>query len=151
MARRIAKAVVAARDRGEVRDASALAAVVKAAIPKRFHGDIHPATRTFQAIRIHVNRELEGLSDFLERAVDELPEHGRIVVLAYHSLEDRIVKQTFRALAKGCTCPPKLPVCACGRKPRLALVGNRAQRPTPSEISANPASRSARLRVGERL
>jgi 16S rRNA (cytosine1402-N4)-methyltransferase len=151
MARRIAKAVVEARDRGEIRDASALAAVVKAAIPRRFHGDIHPATRTFQAIRIHVNRELEGLSDFLERAVEEIAEGGRIAVLAYHSLEDRIVKHTFRALAKGCICPPKLPVCACGRKPRLALVGSRAQRPTPSEVAANPASRSARLRVGERL
>lgn len=151
MARRIAKAVIEARDRGELGDASGLAAVVKSAIPKRFHGDIHPATRTFQAIRIHINRELEGLGDFLERAVDELAKGGRIAVLAYHSLEDRIVKQTFRALAKGCVCPPRLPVCACGRKPKLSLVGSRAQRPTPSEVAANAASRSARLRVGERL
>ncbi len=151
MARRVARAIVEARDRGELTDAANLAAVVERAIPRRFHGAIHPATRTFQALRIHVNRELEGLGEFVEEAVQALAPGGRLAVLSYHSLEDRTVKQTFRALAKGCICPPKLPTCACGRKPLLSLVTGRALRPSPAETAANPASRSARLRVGERL
>jgi len=151
MARPVARAILAARDRGELGGADDLARVVSEAIPRRMHGKIHPATRTFQALRIHVNRELEGLGDFVEAAIGLLRRGGRLVVIAYHSLEDRIVKQTLRALAKGCVCPPKLPVCACGRTPIVKLVGARALRPSPAEVAANPSSRSARLRVAERL
>lgn len=150
MAKRVARAIVEARDRGELKDAASLASVVERAIPRRFHGTIHPATRTFQALRIHVNGELEGLGGFVEEAAQALTPAGRLAVLAYHSLEDRVVKQTLRSLAKGCICPPKLPYCACGRKPVLSRHG-KALRPAPAETAVNPASRSARLRVGERL
>ena len=150
-ARRIAKAISAAQSEAPITDASRLAEVVSAAVPPHLRGKIHPATRTFQALRIHVNRELEGLGTAIERFVDLLCPGGRIVILAYHSLEDRIVKETFRSLAKGCICPPRLPVCACGRKPILALVHRRALRPSNEEVARNAASRSGRLRAGERL
>ena len=147
-ARRIAHTIV---ERRPVEDASSLARMVEHAVPDRFHGRVHPATRTFQALRIHVNRELEGLGDFVTEAFSLMAKGGRMVVLAYHSLEDRIVKQAFAALAKGCICPPKLPICACGRVPSLLLVSRKALRPAAEEVVQNNASRSARLRVGERL
>jgi 16S rRNA (cytosine1402-N4)-methyltransferase len=150
MARRIARAIVEAREESPIRDARRLADIVARAVPRPKAGQIHPATRTFQALRIAVNEELEGLGTFLELASGLLAKGGRIVVLAYHSLEDRIVKQTFAALAKGCICPPRLPVCACGRVPALRLPYRHALRPGPEEVAANPASRSARLRVGEK-
>ncbi len=150
-AKRIARAVVSAREQAPIRDAATLAGIVEKAVPRKFHGRIHPATRTFQALRIHVNRELENLRGFLEEAVDALQTGGRIVVLAYHSLEDRIVKETFRDLARGCICPPRMPVCGCGRTKTLRLVTRGAQRPGPDEVAANPASRSARMRAGEKL
>jgi len=147
-ARRIAHSIV---ERRPVTDASALARIVENAVPNRFHGRVHPATRVFQALRIHVNDELEGLGEFVAEAFALLVLGGRMAVLAYHSLEDRLVKQAFAALAKGCVCPPKLPLCACGRKPSLLLVTRKAGRPTAEETARNNASRSARLRVGERL
>lgn len=147
-ARRIAQTIVESRP---VENAAALARIVEHAVPNRFHGRVHPATRTFQALRIHMNGELEGLGEFVREAVGLLCVGGRIAVLAYHSLEDRIVKQTFAALAKGCVCPPRLPFCACGRTPDLALVARKAGRPSAEETARNNASRSARLRVGERL
>jgi len=151
MAKRIARAIVAAREEAPISDAARLARIVEEAVPAHLRGRIHPATRTFQALRIVINRELEGLGEFLELAVGLLAAGGRIVVLSYHSLEDRIVKQTFRALAHGCICPPRLPVCACGRTPSLSLVGRGATRPTEAEVKANPSSRSAKMRVGEKL
>jgi 16S rRNA (cytosine1402-N4)-methyltransferase len=150
-AKRIARAVVSARDSAPIGDAATLAAIVAKAVPRKFHGKIHPATRTFQALRIHVNRELDNLHEFLEEAVGMMQAGGRIVVLAYHSLEDRIVKETFRTLARGCICPPKLPVCGCGRTASLRLVTRGAMRPEQAEVEANPASRSARMRAGEKL
>jgi 16S rRNA (cytosine1402-N4)-methyltransferase len=150
MARRIARSIVEARAESPIRDARRLGDIVARAVPRPKAGQIHPATRTFQALRIAVNEELEGLGAFLERAVGLLSEGGRIAVLAYHSLEDRIVKQTFAALAKGCVCPPRLPLCACGRRPVLRLPYRHALRPGAEEVAANPASRSARLRVGEK-
>jgi 16S rRNA (cytosine1402-N4)-methyltransferase len=150
-ARRIAKAILAARSEAPITDAARLAEIVTAAVPPHLRGKIHPATRTFQALRIQVNRELEGLGTAIERCAGLLRPGGRIVILAYHSLEDRIVKETFRSLARGCICPPRLPVCACGRKPILKLVHRRALRPSGAETAKNPASRSARLRAGERL
>jgi len=150
-AKRIARAVVSARDSAPIGDAATLAAIVAKAVPRKFHGKIHPATRTFQALRIHVNRELDNLHEFLEEVVGMMQAGGRIVVLAYHSLEDRIVKETFKTLARGCICPPKLPVCGCGRTASLRLVTRGAMRPEQAEVEANPASRSARMRAGEKL
>jgi len=151
MAKRIARAIVTARETAPLSDAARLARIVEKAVPARLRGRIHPATRTFQALRIVVNREIEGLGAFLERAVDLLASGGRIAVLSYHSLEDRTVKQSFGALAKGCICPPKLPFCGCGRKPSLRLAKRGAARPSEAEVQANPSSRSAKLRVGEKL
>ncbi len=151
MARRIARAIEEVRASAPIEDAASLARIVHGAVPARFRGRVHPATRTFQAIRIFVNQELEGLGAFIEEAAGTLRIGGRIVVLAYHSLEDRIVKQAFAAMAKGCICPPRLPVCACGRTPSLRLVARKALRPSVEETTRNHASRSARLRVGERL
>lgn len=150
-AKRIARAIVSAREQASIRDAASLADIVEKAVPRKFHGKIHPATRTFQALRIHANRELDHLRDFFEEAVDMLPSGGRIAVLAYHSLEDRIVKETFRDLAKGCICPPRMPVCGCGRTKTLRLLNRGAMRPGPGEVASNPASRSARLRAGEKI
>jgi 16S rRNA (cytosine1402-N4)-methyltransferase len=105
----------------------------------------------FQALRIAVNEELEALDAGLAAALDLLRPGGRLVVLSYHSLEDRIVKRFFQAERRGCVCPPALPVCVCGRSPRLRLVTNPSVTPTDAEIAANPRARSARLRAAERL
>lgn len=111
----------------------------------------HPATLVFQALRIAVNDELEALEEGLEAAIDALAPGGRLVVIAYHSLEDRIVKQRLRSEARGCVCPPRQPVCTCGRTPRLRLLARRAVRPRDEETRDNPRARSARLRAAERL
>ena len=111
----------------------------------------HPATRVFQALRIAVNEELDALEAGLLAALELLRPGGRLVVLSYHSLEDRIVKRFFQAERRGCVCPPELPVCVCGRNPRLRLVSRRSITPTTAEIVANPRARSARLRAAERL
>jgi 16S rRNA (cytosine1402-N4)-methyltransferase len=152
-ANRIARAIVAARDERPVRTASDLSQIIEAAVPRPPAGrrPIHPATRTFQALRIAVNRELDVLEAALAAACDLLHPGGRLVVLAYHSLEDRIVKRFIAAERRGCMCPPVLPVCVCGRKPRLRPVGRQPQRPVAAETEANPRARSARLRVAERL
>ncbi len=103
------------------------------------------------ALRIAVNRELERLETFLEYAVDLLNPGGRLCVLAFHSLEDRIVKQRFKALEKGCTCPPQLPQCVCGQEPQLRILTKKVVRPTAEEIAANPKARSTRLRAAEKI
>ncbi|MBO9405632.1 MAG: 16S rRNA (cytosine(1402)-N(4))-methyltransferase, partial [Thermomicrobium sp.] len=112
---------------------------------------IHPATRVFQALRIAVNQELEALAAGLGQAVELLRPGGRLVVIAFHSLEDRLVKQFFRREAAACLCPPGTPVCICGHRPRLRLVTPRPVRPSAEEIARNPRSRSARLRAAERI
>lgn len=155
-ARRIARAIVRARADAPIETAAQLAAVVSAAVARPRHagrhGRIHPATRVFQALRIAVNAELDVLARALERAVDLLRPGGVLVVISYHSLEDRIVKRTFAAERRGCVCPPEVPVCICGRQPRLAAVGGtKAQVPTDAEVYANPRARSARLRAVVRL
>lgn len=111
----------------------------------------HPATLVFQALRIAVNDELGALEEGLDAALDALAPGGRVAVIAYHSLEDRIVKHRFRAEARGCVCPPRQPVCTCGRKPRVRIVTSRAIRAGDDEVRANPRARSARLRAAERL
>jgi 16S rRNA (cytosine1402-N4)-methyltransferase len=152
-ANRIANAIVAARATAPVSTAEELAALVERVAPgnPRTRRRIHPATRVFQALRIAVNEELDALQDGLAAAVDLLRPGGRLVVLSYHSLEDRIVKRFFAAERRGCTCPPEVPVCVCGKNPRLRLVTRPSLTPSADEIAANPRARSARLRAAERL
>jgi len=150
-ARRIAHAIARARGRAPIRTTRALAEIVAAAIPPRGPARIHPATRTFQALRIAVNDELEGLDRLLEQAVERLEPGGHIAVIAFHSLEDRLVKRTLRGLTRRCVCPRDLPVCACGRPGLVRLVTQRPIRPSAGELRDNPRSRSARLRAAERL
>ena len=126
-----------------------LARLIEKAIGKR--GKIHPATKTFQALRIAVNHELEHLESSLRQAIELLGHEGRLVVISYHSLEDRIVKQFMQKEARGCICPPGTPVCVCGHTPRLRLINKKVITPTEAEITLNPRSRSARLRVAERI
>ena len=150
---RIARAIVDARREAPVETAEELAALVVRVVPPnpRQPRRTHPATRVFQALRIAVNEELEALEAGLAAAVDLLRPGGRLVVLSYHSLEDRIVKRFLAAERRGCVCPPELPVCVCGRNPRVRLLTRRSVTPTPEEVAANPRSRSARLRAAERL
>ena len=150
---KIAKAIVAARSTAPVETAEDLAQLIETVSPgnPRQRRRIHPATRVFQALRIAVNEELDALHEGLAAAVDLLRPGGRLVVLSYHSLEDRIVKRFFNAERRGCTCPPEAPVCVCGRSPRLRLVTRPSMTPTAEEVEANPRARSARLRAAERL
>jgi 16S rRNA (cytosine1402-N4)-methyltransferase len=115
------------------------------------HRSIHPATLVFQALRIAVNDELNQLRRGLEAAVELCRPGGRMVVIAFHSLEDRIVKEFMRRMSSPCVCPPGLPVCRCGQRRRLRLVQRKAFQPTEAEVSANPRARSARLRAAERV
>ncbi len=150
---RIARAIVDARRTAPVTTAEELATLVERVAPPnpRIRRRTHPATRTFQALRIAVNEELEALEAGLAAAVDLLHPGGRLVVLSYHSLEDRIVKRFFQAERRGCVCPKEVPVCVCGRNPRLRLVSDPSVTPTAAEIAANPRARSARLRAAERV
>ncbi len=144
---RIARAIVAKRP---IRTTLQLAELIKRVVGGR-RGRIHPATRTFQALRIAVNQELENLESALKQAVDLLGFEGRLVVISYHSLEDRIVKQFMQREAKGCLCPPGTPTCLCGHKARLKLVTKRVMTPSLLEMQLNPRSRSAKLRAAERI
>ena len=148
--KRIAQFIVAARKEKPLTTTFELVDVIKKAIPKgaRIDGP-HPAKRTFQAIRIEVNNELGILAATMEAAVERLKSGGRIGVITFHSLEDRIIKQTFAKLVKGCTCPPQLPVCVCGKKPILKKAGNMV--PSATEVEENPRSRSARLRYAIKI
>jgi 16S rRNA (cytosine1402-N4)-methyltransferase len=150
---RIARAIVDARRTAPIATAEELAALIERVAPPnpRQPRRTHPATRVFQALRIAVNEELEALEAGLAAALDVLRPGGRLVVLSYHSLEDRIVKRFIAAERRGCTCPPELPVCVCGRNPRLRLLTRPSLTPTAAEIAANPRARSARLRAAERL
>jgi 16S rRNA (cytosine1402-N4)-methyltransferase len=127
-----------------------LAGVVEKAIGSR-RGKIHPATRTFMALRIAVNREFENLTTALKQTVNCLDDQGRLVVISYHSLEDRIVKQFMIRESKECICPPGTPICQCGHMPSLKIISKKAITPSLTEIKFNPRSRSAKLRVAERL
>jgi len=150
-ARPIARRIVKQRVGQPIHTSAELAHLVCQVVPRRSQGRIHPATRVFMALRIAVNQELENLRRLLEAVPTLLRSGGRICVLAFHSLEDRIVKQQFRALASPCTCPPTLPVCSCGAEPTLRLLTRRPVRPTPEEVAANPLSRSTLLRAAERI
>lgn len=151
-ASRIAEFIVEARKQKPLTQSEELVEVIKAAVPasaRRAGG--HPAKRTFQALRIEVNGELDVLKRGLDAAIRWLAPGGYIAVISYHSLEDRIVKDCFRHFAQGCTCPPDLPVCVCGNKPILKVLTRKPILPTQEEIERNPRSRSAKLRVAQRL
>ena len=150
---RIARAIVDARKTAPITTAEELAALIERVLPPnpRQPRRTHPATRVFQALRIAVNEELDALQEGLTAALDLLRPGGRLVVLSYHSLEDRIVKRFLAAERRGCVCPPEVPVCVCGRNPRLRLLTRPSLTPTAEEIAANPRARSARLRAAERL
>ena len=150
-ASRIAEFVVRARQEAPIETSEQLVDVIKAAIPasaRRAGG--HPAKRTFQALRIEVNSELDVLSSGLEAAVRWLNPGGRLVVISYHSLEDRIVKDLFNSYANRCTCPPDLPVCMCGKQPILDIVTRKPIVASPEEVARNPRARSAKLRVARK-
>ena len=148
--RAIARRIVHARDRAPITRSRELARLVAAAVPGR-PGGIHPATRTFQALRIAVNDELGSLETALPAAVEALAPGGRLAVISFHSLEDRIVKTFIRAEVRGCICPPELPACVCGREPRLRDLARHPITAGPAEVAANPRARSAKLRVAERV
>jgi 16S rRNA (cytosine1402-N4)-methyltransferase len=151
-ATQIARAIVRARRREELSSTQQLVDAIKAAvpIPAQFAGG-HPARRTFQALRIAVNDELAQLDAALPEAWDLLRPGGRLAAISFHSLEDRRVKRFLAARAKGCICPPEIPVCVCGRKPEAELLTRRAVAPTPGEVAANPRSKSAHLRAARKL
>ncbi|MBN2003233.1 MAG: 16S rRNA (cytosine(1402)-N(4))-methyltransferase RsmH [Anaerolineae bacterium] len=146
--RRIVRAIVAARP---ISTTQHLAEVILKALGRGKREPLHPATRTFQALRIAVNRELDVLTAALPQAVAALRPGGRLAVITFHSLEDRIVKHFFKQEARGCVCPPEAPICTCGRQPALKIVTQKAQAPSSEEVATNPRSRSAKLRVAERL
>ena len=151
-ARQIARAIVRRRAQQPFERTADLVETIKAAIPApaRF-GEGHPAKRVFQALRIEVNDELGALERALPAALEMLRPHGRLAVISFHSLEDRIVKRFLRDEEHGCTCPPDFPVCACGASPTLRAIPRRAIRPSAAEIARNPRSQSARLRVAVKL
>ncbi|HEX8976503.1 MAG TPA: 16S rRNA (cytosine(1402)-N(4))-methyltransferase RsmH [Solirubrobacteraceae bacterium] len=151
-ARQIARAIARARRRGGVGSTQQLVDTIKAAVPTpaQFAGG-HPARRTFQALRIAVNDELTQLEEALPAAWELLRPGGRLAAISFHSLEDRMVKRFLADRARGCICPPELPVCVCGRQPEAELLTRRAVAPTPGEVASNPRSRSAHLRAARKL
>ncbi len=150
--RRIASAICRKRKEQWINSSQELAEIIKYSVPKNYrYGRIHPATRTFQALRIEVNGELDRIERSIEKAVELLAPGGRIGIISFHSLEDRIVKQTFRRLAKKCSCPPEQMQCTCDRKPILKILTKKPVKPTKEEVDSNAPSRSAKFRFAERL
>jgi 16S rRNA (cytosine1402-N4)-methyltransferase len=151
-ARQIARAIVRRRKTQPFERTGDLVEVIKAAIPApaRF-GEGHPAKRVFQALRIDVNDELGALERALPAALEMLRPGGRLAVISFHSLEDRVVKRFLRSQEHGCTCPPDFPICTCGSKPTMRATPRRAVRPSPAEVARNPRAQSARLRVGTKV
>lgn len=152
-AKRITKAIGQERQRGNIKNTGALAEIVSRAIPSKHHPRrIHPATKTFLALRIAVNEELKKLEEILNDAPPLLTKGGRIGIIAFHSLEDRIVKETFKKMGSACICPPDLPQCICGgRQQVLQIITKHPLTPRAEEVSNNPRARSAKLRVAERV
>ena len=150
--RRISRWIVERRERGDpIETTKALAELVARAVGYRKTDKVHPATRTFQALRIAVNHELEGLAEFVEEAIDLLQSDGRFVAISFHSLEDRIMKQTLRRLAGQCECSPRAPVCSCGARRAVEILTRRPLVPGEEEVSENPRARSAKLRACRKL
>lgn len=145
----ISRAIVRAREQKRIETTLELAEIIKSAMPAAAKRDGHPARRTFQAIRIYINGELDGLSQAVTDMFDCLDKGGRVSIITFHSLEDRIIKQAFAPLANGCICPRNFPVCVCGRVPQAKVL--KAVAPSEAETAENPRSRSARLRTAEKL
>ncbi len=149
---RIAANIVRERESAPIETTGELVRIIKASMPAAAkNGGHHPAKRSFQAIRIEVNGELDVIEPAIRSAVELLNAGGRIAIITFHSLEDRIVKQTFSDLASGCTCPRDLPVCVCGKKPQVKIITRKPILPSDAEVERNPRSRSAKLRVAEKL
>jgi 16S rRNA (cytosine1402-N4)-methyltransferase len=151
--RRIARKIVEERIKTPIRTSMALSQIITGAVPKKSAAKqrIHPSTRVFQALRIAVNNELGRLEEFMAEVSSLLLENGRLCVISFHSLEDRIVKQALRRFENGCTCPKTLPECLCGFVPRIKSVFRRALVPSKQEIESNPMARSAKLRVAQKI
>ncbi|MBS7527532.1 16S rRNA (cytosine(1402)-N(4))-methyltransferase RsmH [Fusibacter paucivorans] len=150
-ASRIAKFIVEARSSNPIETTFELVDIIKAAIPAKARAEgPHPAKRTFQAIRIEVNDELKIIENTVNDAVEALNPGGRLCMITFHSLEDRIVKNAYRQLAQGCTCPPELPVCVCGGEPKVKLITRKPIAPSEEETEKNPRARSAKLRICEK-
>ena len=147
----IAKGIVRAREEKPIATTLELAEIVKENVPQKARRDGHPARKTFQALRIAVNHELDVLESGLQGAFELLNPGGRLSVITFHSLEDRIVKQFMRDKAQGCTCPKDFPVCVCGKKPQMNIVTRKPILPSEEELERNPRARSAKLRVCEKL
>ena len=149
---RIAQAIVRRRTESAIKTTHELSDVIKGAIPSASRADgPHPAKRTFQAIRIEVNGELDAIKPLIDSAAANLVPGGRLAIISFHSLEDRIVKQSYKSLLGGCTCPKDFPVCVCGRKPVIKEISRKPILPSDEELEINPRSRSAKLRVCEKL
>jgi 16S rRNA (cytosine1402-N4)-methyltransferase len=151
--RRIARKIVEERIKTPIQTSMALSQIISRAVPKKSAAKqrIHPSTRVFQALRIAVNNELGRLEEFMAAAPSLLLENGRLCVISFHSLEDRIVKQALRRFENGCTCPKTLPECLCGFVPRMKSVFRKALVPSKQEIESNPMARSAKLRVAQKI
>ncbi len=151
-AKGIALAIERQRQKAPIETTQQLVEVIKSAIPARFKREKgHPAKRTFQALRIAVNREIDVLQQGLDSAFSILRPGGRLAVITFHSLEDRIVKKKMASWCQGCTCPPEFPICVCNKKPKAKLVNKRAIEPSRQEVEENPRSKSAKLRVCEKI
>ena len=150
-AKRIAEFIVKARSKEEIGSTDQLVNIIKASIPEKARQRKHPARKVFQALRIEVNHELQVLEETLQSAVDHLAPRGRICVITFHSLEDRIVKNQFKKMATDCLCPPELPVCICGHRKEIQLVNRKPILAGPEEGKGNPRARSAKLRIAEKL
>lgn len=149
---RIASNIVREREKREIETTGELVEIIKKSIPSaQRDGGHHPAKRSFQALRIEVNAELDVIAPAIRSAVRLLRPGGRVAIITFHSLEDRIVKQTFASLAEGCTCPKSFPVCVCGNKPQVKVLTRKPILPSDEELEVNPRSRSAKLRVAEKL
>ena len=152
-AKKIARNIAIIRRQKKIRTSKQLAQIIIDSVPVQAASKqkIHPATRVFMALRIAVNQELERLTSFMGQIVDFLNPGGRLCVLSFHSLEDRIVKHQLKALEKGCSCPPQLPQCVCGQNPQISILTKKVVRPSTAEVIANPMARSTRLRAAEKL
>lgn len=150
-AKNIASNIVKTRESNPIESTSELAEIIKMSVPQKIRREKNPCKKTFQAIRIEVNNELGGLSEALDKAFDALNIGGRLAIITFHSLEDRLVKQRFASFCQGCTCPPEFPVCVCGKTPRGKLITRKPIEPSRAELEENNRSHSAKLRVIEKI
>ena len=150
--RRIARAIVQERRQGTIATAAALSELIERAVPASYRrGPVHPATKSFMALRIEVNQELARLPELLQSALEALEPGGRLGIISFHSLEDRIIKDFLKLNSRNCTCPPQVPVCVCGGRRKINMVTRKAVTAGEAEVKRNPPSRSARLRVAEKV